>query len=137
MPHREFEAARREASQEPITFSIAGEEEPFRCVPILDWETLEETVRYHLDGNQIGMALQIGPFFRKNLIEEDVERFFRMLSRKDRRLSPEVLIDVMTWIIEQHTGRPTERPSGSPGGPQATGDGSRGPYSSAVTTEGS
>lgn len=131
MPHREFEAAHRN-DDDPITFSVDGEK--FTCVPVLSWTALAGLVKTASEKDPAGMALQIGPFFDSVLVDEDVERFQKILGRKTNAVDIGLLTNIIQWLTEVYTGRPTSPPSDSDGGRLTDGEPSKPEPSSAVTT---
>jgi hypothetical protein len=124
-PSREFGAALRESRGEPITFKFAGTG-PWRCVRALPWSFFEDMLALQRAGDDEGIALKIGPFFRTVVVPEQREAFERDVL--DQLMTPgaqEVIVEVVSWLIEQYTGRPTERPSASPPTQPSAGERSR------------
>jgi hypothetical protein len=114
MAHMEFGAALRESRGEPITFSFAGTG-PWRCIRALPWSFFEDLLSDMHRGDETGIALKIGPFFRTVVVPEQREAFEREVL--DQLMTPgaqEVIVEIISWLIEQYTGRPTVRPSVSP-----------------------
>lgn len=125
MSHREFGAALRESRGEPITFKFAGTG-PWQCVRALPWSFFEDILSLWRSGDENGIALKIGPFFRTVVVPEQREAFEREVL--DQLMTPgaqEVIAEVVGWLIEQYTGRPTVRPSASPPTPPSAGAKSR------------
>lgn len=116
MDHLDFDADRREAVNKPLTFSLGGE--TFTTVARVP-------AGYYLgmfaDG---GAVLNMHQFMRSVLIDDDVDRFEKMLLRKDDPISDDTFIMVTTRLMEALSGRPTSAPSPSAGGSSTTGDGS-------------
>lgn len=104
-------------SDEPIGFFLGDEE--FTCL-----DDAPAVAKYALltSGPIVGTLT----FIRGVLIAEDEDRFDELLGRKDVIVTDVVLAAVLGDLQEVYTGRPTRRPSSSPGGPQATNDGSPG-----------
>lgn len=117
--HKDFDAARRERQNEPLSFTLAGEQ--FTCLPILPWVTMENLIRPYQEQGEMGVVLQIGPLMEACLIDEDVERFHAILTRKDDPIDLETVTAIVEWLLESYTGRPTERFSSLPGGQSTTG----------------
>jgi hypothetical protein len=144
MPHRDFEASRREELREPITFSWRGR--TFRCIDELPWPLLQDLLaKVPIDEsnridqskiNRFGILLQVGPFLRAIVVDEDVrgpdgqvitygsgelEKVLRSKADPVGLMDTETLCEIMGWLIETYLGRPTAPPSPSPGGPSDIG----------------
>jgi hypothetical protein len=144
MPHRDFEAARREETREPITFSWRGR--TFRCVDELPWAFIEDLLsKVPLDEggrmdqariDRLGIMLQIGPFLRGVVVPDDVlapdgqvvaygsgelDKILRSKADPIGLGDTETLVAIMSWLIETYLGRPTRPLSDSPRGPSSIG----------------
>jgi hypothetical protein len=122
--HKDFTARHR---AEEITFSFEGEK--FRCVETLDVDVVLSFARAHFEGNNSAATVQVLPFFNSCLREDDgteeepssFERFQKVLKRKTNRMDLETLGEIMQWLMEQYSERPTQRPADSSVGPSSTG----------------
>jgi hypothetical protein len=124
MAHRVFGV--KPADRPPTTFDLEGTlpdgspwQERFTTVPeapagVLD--DLMSSVSVDADGRQSWNRVSLMRFMRGVLVEEDVVRFDRLAHDKDRIVSLETLGDVMVWLAEELSGRPSSRPSDSPSG---------------------
>lgn len=52
-------------------------------------------------------------FFGVALSKDDHERLIGLVGSKQTLIQMQTLVDIMTWLIEKYTGRPTEQPSPS------------------------
>lgn len=52
-------------------------------------------------------------FFGAALTKDDHERLIGLVGSKSTLIQMQTLVDIMTWLIEEYTGRPTEQPSPS------------------------
>lgn len=145
VPYREFGTATREPSRDPIEFGFAGKR--FRCIDDLPFPLLEEILRKvpvdeqgRVDAaraNLYGILIQVGPFFRQIIVDHDVvgpdggvvayglEEFEQVLRSKANPGDVRTLMEIMTWLVEEYVGRPTEQPSASLPGAATTGVRSR------------
>lgn len=87
-------------------------------------------VRYDDKGKQILDLNGIMAFFDRVLMDDGAKRLRTLCDRQDLTIPLETLTEVYGYILEEQTGRPTERSSTSVDGPQATGDSSTAPLSS-------
>lgn len=101
---------------EEISFTLLGE--TYRCRPILPGSTLVRIIEATDGGN--GVAV-INDLFREALDPADADRFFEVLEGTEYVVSIETLIEILQWLVEQYSQRPTKRPSSSEDGPSTTG----------------
>lgn len=73
-------------------------------------------------------------FIRRCIRPEDTERFDALLADKDRVVEAEHLDQVMGWLLETYTNRPTVRPSDSSDGSPKSGSSSGDTSTSKVST---
>jgi len=52
-------------------------------------------------------------FFKKVMPPEEYERFEKLMEDPKRIVKMDVLSEIMSWLIEEYTDRPTEPSSGS------------------------
>jgi hypothetical protein len=113
--HIDFDAARAENRNEPLTFTLGGES--FTCCAELPV------------GHLLGMMdnLKTMDFLAFVLFEEDRGRFEALLCRGgDDVITADDLVIVVRRLLEVYTGRPTTPPSPTSSGAVPTGDGSTG-----------
>lgn len=99
------------SEKEPIVFKLYGEE--FTCIPTLQGKTLMNLVSRSQSQDPVEAMEVIETFFDKVLVEESLERFNALLEDKDRIVNMETLGDIITWLIEEYTGRPNQQPEAS------------------------
>lgn len=121
--HREFTSARAEALGDPIMFSLDGEWFTVGGVesgPVLDLvaalpaglDTTEMT-----PGDATTMLPALAAFVEGIVVDEDRERWHKAM----RATSPQTLMQIVAYVIEESTGRPLagsgeSQPSRSPDG---------------------
>lgn len=113
--HKDFDAAAREAVGESLTFQLGGEK--FTTTPELPALPMLKLAAAAEKTDAEGAAA-FYEFLQSMLVVDDVARFEAMAMRE--RLGMERLSEVVTWLIEEMTGRPTRRPSDSPERPLPT-----------------
>lgn len=105
MAHRDFDAARREAVAEPLTFTLGGEDFavplPLPALPVLDLAAAA-------DAEDVGAFAAFGQFIFAILPTADHQRF------RATRPGLSELLEIVQWLITEATGRPTGPPSGLP-----------------------
>lgn len=67
----------------------------------------------------------LGKWLREIVLDEEQERFRQILYDKKNPISMDDLSDAATKLLMEYAGRPTERPSNSPAGGEASGQPSR------------
>lgn len=112
MPKKQFELP-DDKRAEPIEFALG--DQWFRCedeIPaaasfaLMSCGPIEGTMR----------------FLTGVVVEEDTERFLEVTGQKGRGrvVTEAVLAEVLAFVVDGYTDRPTSPPSNSPGGRQAT-----------------
>lgn len=113
MPFADFDAARREAVNEPVAFQLRGER--FECLARCPAGDL-----FALAGRGLsGVACR--DFISSVLDDGDLERFGKVLTNKADPVDLDDLVTITEWLVEVYTGRPTKPSTGSPGGRPRTG----------------
>lgn len=93
---------------EPINFKLHGEE--FSCIPEIPGKTVLNLVAKTSTENPADSADAITDFFKTVLTEESRERFDALSVDPQRIVTMQTLSEVLEWLVEQYTDRPTERP---------------------------
>lgn len=117
-------------NKEMLEFTVQpenGMEVTFKCVPTMPAGVLIELGEQPDDTSN--PLARVANFFRSVLIDSDVARFNELLTSKTYQVPFETLTDVMEWLIEEYTARPTMPPSSSEAGRSTTGNGSTAPSS--------
>jgi len=100
---------------EPLSFDLGGEE--FTVYPEVQGKAILDIVRSAAEGDEDtrGMMLAVSTldFFQKVMPPEEYERFSKLMEDPKRIVSMETLSDIMSWLIEEYTNRPTEPSSDS------------------------
>jgi len=100
---------------EPLSFDLGGEE--FFCYPEVQGKTILDIMRVAAEGDDetrgAAMAVSVLDFFQKVMPPEEYERFEKLMKDPKRIVRMETLSDIMGWLIEEYTDRPTEPSSAS------------------------
>lgn len=133
---KQFAAARREALAEPVTFDCtrtvevpANGDEPartdvkvdtFTCRGQLSTLMLSEfSHQSNIDvASAEGTAL-VAQFFRS--VFGDPDEYGRFFRYSQTYLDDDVIVQIIGYLVEEFTGRPTKQPSPSPAQPSTTG----------------
>lgn len=103
-----------EVPTEPITFKVYDQE--FSCIPSLPGRTLLKLVSQSGTDDASAMANTIEDFFATCLMEKDKDRFFELLDNPEKVVPVETLAEIVAWLVEEYSGRPTQGPEDSPNG---------------------
>jgi hypothetical protein len=100
---------------EPLTFDLGGEE--FNCYPEVQGKTILDIMRVASEGDEdtrgVMMAVSVLTFFEKVMPPEEYERFGKLMEYPKRIVPMDTLSEIMSWLIEEYTDRPTEPSSDS------------------------
>lgn len=103
------------AETEPVTFKLHGEE--FTCHANIPGKVLLDIVANSGDDTNPAASAQIvSKFFNIVLLPESFERFDALSRDNDRIVTVETLSEIITWLMEEYTNRPTQRPDSLPSG---------------------
>jgi hypothetical protein len=108
---------------EPISFTVNGE--TFTAVPAIQGAFLLHFVNQAGATDGVHAAEAIMEFYSRVLLPESLERFNAMCSSTDKIVSMTTLSEIVGWLVEEYTKRPTQGSSSSStglstGGPTST-----------------
>lgn len=131
MAHRDFSANLDEVVQNRPTFRLQGVD--FLCKPQLAWKTMARAINAmdtaSEDPEELEAAL-LG-FFDVVLVKAARPKMRELMDVEDDDeddavpVSLKQLTDIVRWLVEVYTGRPTEESSDSSASQNGTGDPSR------------
>jgi hypothetical protein len=105
---KSFAVARKEATGEPLEFDIGGE--PYKVLlPLPGMAVLDLAGVSENEGAAAVAAF--GEFLRVAIGEAEFQRFHKECL--DSRMSVEEILEVVSWLVEETVGRPTEQRSAS------------------------
>ena len=111
---KDFGAGTTSAGAEPLTFKLHGEE--FTCRPDIQGKTLLALVADAASNDASRQAGMVEKFFKTVLTPDSAEDFDELTNDPDKVVSVETLGEIVGWIVEQYTSRPTSRPEVSASG---------------------
>ena len=91
---------------EKVSFKIQGEE--FDCIPAIPGKTLLGFAEASSSEDGGESAKAINKFFEKVLVPESYARFEILAEDPNRLVTVETLAEIIGWIIEAYTDRPTQ-----------------------------
>lgn len=104
-----------EIDSQDISFKLFDEE--FTCRPALPGKVILDLAASSADQENPGEAAKVvSKFFNTVLVPESSERFETLINDPDRVVTVEKLTEIVSWLVEQYTERPTQRPEVSPSG---------------------
>ena len=99
----------------PLSFKIHGED--FACRPAIQGKVLLDLVaKSSAEESPAESAKIIGEFFKLVLMPESGDRFDVLASDPDKIIDVETLGEIVGWLVEQYSDRPTSRPEALPSG---------------------
>jgi hypothetical protein len=93
---------------EPISFKLCDEE--FTCRPQIPGKTILDLATKTADENASDAGKVVDQFFSTVLVPESLERFNVLCLDPERIVHMETLMDIIQWLVEMYSERPTKRP---------------------------
>ncbi len=103
----------------PLSFKIHGEE--FHCYPNIQGKTLLDMVSQSMQQDSAMAVEVINTFFDKTLKPESKEAFNSLINDPERIVTVDTLGEIVTWLVEQYSSRPTQGSEDSQSGQQTSG----------------
>ncbi len=107
--HKDFGSG--DDTVEPLTFTLHGEE--FVCFPQVPGKFLLDLAKNSSSDDPGENAEIITKFFSQVLEDESYERFQALLEDKHRVVTMDVLGEIVSWLMEEYSGRPEKQPEAS------------------------
>lgn len=105
---KDFGAGKNEGNSSPLSFKLHDEE--FHCVPQVQGRTLLSLVSLANVDDAVKSAEAVNKFFEVVLLDESLERFNLIAESKDKIITVETLADIVSWLMEEYSGRPEAQP---------------------------
>lgn len=110
--YKDFGSGNQDKPAEPLAFKLHGEE--FSCKPKMQGKVLLDLVsKSSAQDNPAEAAAIINKFFELVLIAESYQRFDALVQSDDRIVEVEQLSEIVGWLVEQYSDRPTQPPAAS------------------------
>lgn len=93
---------------ESLSFKLHGEE--FHCLPRLQGKIFLEFIEKSASEDNAETAKVVSSFFSKVLTDESNVRFDALLLDKDKIVTVETLSEIISWLMEEYSGRPESEP---------------------------
>jgi hypothetical protein len=106
---KDFGNGNVDPNAEPIKFKLHGEE--FVCIPEIQGKVLLDLIAESTDTSNTGTVMN--KFFSSVLIAESHARFTSLVESQDKIVSVDTLSDIVSWLIEEYSNRPTSRSEAS------------------------
>ena len=111
---KDFGSGNADVKAEPISFKLHGEE--FTCIGEIPGKVVLDLVARSGADDPAESAKVIEGFFSTVLQPESLERFNILAVDPTRIVSMETLSEIVAWLVEEYTDRPTQRPEDLPAG---------------------
>lgn len=99
-----------EVIYEPLSFKLYGED--FHCRPALQGKVLLDMAS-SAEGDNSNPGAVIKNFFEQALLPDSLERFNVLINDPDKIVTVDTLGQVVGWLVEEYSNRPTQEPSRS------------------------
>lgn len=107
--HRSF-APKQTVELEPLTFDLLDGKHEFECKPVLQGAIILDFVASS-EGEATSGAAHLLEFIHKALLTDDDRLKFDAVIRSedpDDNIEIEELTNIVTWLVEEYTSRPTQ-----------------------------
>lgn len=92
----------------PLSFKLHGEE--FHCVTQVQGRVLLSLTSMADVDDPVKSAEAVNKFFEIVLLDESLKRFNDLAESKDRIVTVETLAEIVSWLMEEYSGRPEQQP---------------------------
>jgi hypothetical protein len=100
---------------EPISFDLG--DQTFTCYAAIQGKVLLDIMRVAAEGDEdtrgVMMAISVLDFFEKTMPPAEYIRLGKLMEDPKKIVKLETLSEIMSWLIEEYSGRPTEPSSES------------------------
>jgi hypothetical protein len=102
---KDFGSAIRMSELPPLTFELC--EQTFHCRPALQSRRLLQFVKEADGDSGVSAGEAIHNFMETVIVPEDVQAWKNLLDSDEYIVDVALLGNVVTWLVEQYSGRPT------------------------------
>jgi hypothetical protein len=103
---KDFGAPLEDNAKESLSFKLYGEE--FNCRSAIQGKVLLQFAASSSSENAADSTDAILGFFKVALLPESHERFEKLIEDPDKIVSVETLGEIIGWILETYSNRPTQ-----------------------------
>ena len=90
----------------PLSFKIHGEE--FHCYPNIQGKVMLDMVSQSMKEDSSMAVEVINTFFDNTLQPESKQKFDALVKDPERIVTVDTLGEIVTWLVEQYSSRPTQ-----------------------------
>lgn len=108
---KDFGSKSPDENAEPISFKLWDIE--FHCLPEIQGKVLLDMVSDSSSDDPVKSTKVISQFFDSVLIGDSKEKFNELLVDPEKIVSVDTLGEIIGWLVEQYSDRPTKRPEDS------------------------
>lgn len=99
---------------EPLEFELNGD--TFNCLPAIQGSVLLEFVRDAGDDDGASSAKALYNFLNSAMEQEEYDRLQKVLHDPKVIIDIELIGEIVSWLVEEYSSRPTTRPEASEDG---------------------
>lgn len=128
--YKKFSGGRKLSEFEPLNFELNGHE--FSCYPAIQGSVLLEFVRDAAAADSGGgdSAKALYNFLSSAMPEAEYNKLQDVLHDKETIIEVELIGEIVSWLVEEYSARPTQQPEVSSIGQQTSGTTSTDEHSS-------
>lgn len=116
---KKFSGGRKITDFEPLTFDLNGNE--FKAHPAIPGSVLLEFVRDAGSENGGDSAKALYNFLSSALPDEEYEKLQKVLHDPETIIEIETIGEIVSWLVEEYSSRPTQQPEVSSNGQLTSG----------------
>lgn len=90
----------------PLSFKLHGE--TFDCRPAIQGKVMLQLIANSDENKPQEAAQMVFDFFNAVLLDESAARFNALVEDKERIVQMETLGQIVSWLVEEYTNRPTQ-----------------------------
>lgn len=117
--YKKFSGGTKITDFEPLTFSLNDEE--FTCQRAIPGAVLLEFVKDAAGGDGASSAKALYNFLEASMSAEEYARLDKILKDPEVIIDIEVIGEIVSWLVEEYSDRPTTRPEDSSTGQLTSG----------------
>jgi hypothetical protein len=108
---KDFGSGDANVNAEPISFKLHGED--FHCAKQIQGKAMLSLIANSSSDDATRNAEAVESFFKNVLLPESYTRFAALQESQDKVVTVDTLAEITSWLVEEYSSRPTDRPSAS------------------------